>query len=163
SRLVCVATLVASWSCLAAAAEPPADRYAQSASASPNPFRAAAGADTKSARSASDQALLDARRALTVGDLARAQQFLGQAQQLGVAYDGRGDSPQKVAESIAKGLELAELKKSTRGGDAWRAQYARFLVAQADALTTWSDYDTATRAANEAEQLFPSFPATGLT
>jgi hypothetical protein len=163
SRLVCVAMLVASWSPLATAADPPADPFAQAATASPNPFRTAAAADSKTARAASDQSLLDARRAMTVGDLARAQQFLGQAQQLGVAYDGPGDSPQKVAESIAKGLELAELKKSSRGGDAWRAQYAKFLVAQADALTTWSDYDTATRAANEAEQLFPSFPATGLT
>ena len=89
----------------------------------------------------------------------RAQQFLGQAEQLDVAYDGPGDSPQSVAESIRQGQELAELRKSPAAALAWRQTYAKFLVEQADALLSWNDLDTATRAANEAAQLNPQFPA----
>ena len=141
---------------------------AAAAAVNVNPFRtgsAATGstADVRSRRAASDQSLLDARRALAVGDLARAQQFLGQSQQLDVAYDGPGDSPQRVSESIAKGLELAEMRKATEGGETWRLAYAKYLVTQADALTTWNDLETATRAANEAAQMNPRFGATGLT
>ena len=151
-------------------AQPTASAAGQGAAS--NPFRAAAGgnagrsttaATPKSRRAQCDQALLDARRALSVGDIARAQQFLGQAEQLEVAYEGPGDSPQKVAESIQQGAELAELRKSSRGGEAWRAPYAKFLVVQADALATWNDFETATRTANEAAQLNPNFAQTGLT
>jgi general secretion pathway protein D len=165
------AALASSPSLVGRAETPPADPFAPAAASSANPFRTAASADAartaaadpNSARELSDQALLDARRALAVGDLARAQQFLGRAQQLNVAYDGPGDSPQRVAASIAQGLELAKLRKSSRGGEAWRTSYAKFLVSQADALATWSDFDTASRAANEALQLNPNFPATGVT
>lgn len=145
-----------------------------------NPFRSAAAADAgaksgggspalanrpggKSRREMSDQALLDARRALSVGDLAKAQQFLGQAEQLQVAYDGPGDSPVSVAESIRQGQEAAELRKSSGGGTAWRQSYAKFLVAQSDALLSWNDLDTATRTANEALQLNPQYPGGGVT
>jgi general secretion pathway protein D len=116
-----------------------------------------------SRRAQSDQALLDARRALSVGDLPRAQQFLGQAEQLGVAYDGPGDSPQSVRESIQLGQELAELRKTAGGGEAWRHAYAKYLVTQADALVSWNDLDTATRTANEASQLNPHFGNSGAT
>jgi general secretion pathway protein D len=170
----------------------PVDPFAQSAAAAPtptaatpassaNPFRAkdaTAGAASgrageapahvarpgeRSRRKLSDQALLDARRALSVGDLARAQQFLAQAQELHVAYDGPGDSPVSVAESLRQGQELAELRKSSRGGSAWRQSYAKFLVAQADALLSWKDFETATRTANEAMQLNPQYPGGGVT
>ncbi|HYO24663.1 MAG TPA: hypothetical protein VEQ85_06905, partial [Lacipirellulaceae bacterium] len=155
---------------LAAATLPGVAGSAEPAAApSANPFRTAApagpaaAATPESRRAASDQALLDARRALSVGDLARAQQYLGQAQQLDVAYEGPGDSPQKVAESIAVGQELAALRKTTNGGEAWRQGYAKLLVAQADALLSWNDLEQATRAASEAEQLNPNFANTGLT
>ena len=147
-----------------------------------NPFRAAASApalpdgtlavpSTKAAVAApaaaaakgqSDQLLLDARRALSVGDLPRAQQFLGKAQELKVPYEGPGDSPQAVADSIAEYQETATLR-NLNGGANWRVAYSKFLVKQADALLSWSDLDTAARAANEAAQLNPQFSGNGLT
>jgi general secretion pathway protein D len=134
-----------------------------------NPFRAtgadryatpaAATTQDSSDRARSDQFLLDARRALSVGDVPRAQQFVSQAQQLKVAYEGPGDSPQSVAAAIRECQELSALR-GANGGAAWRTGYATFLVAQADALLAWNDLDTATRAANEASQLNPDFTGT---
>jgi general secretion pathway protein D len=163
-----------------AAAAKPSLGGSGGAQAGANPFRSAAAADAgaksgegssavatraggKSRREMSDQALLDARRALSVGDLAKAQQFLGQAEQLQVAYDGPGDSPVSVAESIRQGQEVAELRKSSGGGTAWRQSYAKFLVTQSDALLSWNDLETATRSANEALQLNPQYPGGGVT
>jgi general secretion pathway protein D len=150
----------------------PRDPFTQAATAAmagttgSNPFRtggATAPAAAATPKGQADQLLLDARRALSVGDLPRAQQFLAQAQQLGVAYQGPGDSPLKVAESIATGQELAELRKSSKGGEVWRQSYAKFLVVQADALLGWNDLDTATRTAREAGQLYPTYAANGTT
>ncbi|HEX6963589.1 MAG TPA: hypothetical protein VF175_17105 [Lacipirellula sp.] len=139
---------------------------AKQASTSENPFRpagtdryaapAAAPDEAGSERARSDQFLLDARRALSVGDVPRAQQFLSQAQQLKLTYEGPGDSPQKVAAAIRECQEVSELRNANNGA-AWRVGYARFLVKQADALLGWNDLDTATRAANEANQLNPDF------
>jgi hypothetical protein len=134
----------------------------QSPTASGNPFRAAAGApalpdgtlavpSTKApvaapgaaaAKSQSDQLLLDARRALSVGDLPRAQQFLGKALELNAIYEGPGDSPQAVQDSITEYQETAPLR-SVNGGANWRVAYSKFLVKQADALLSWNDLDTA--------------------
>jgi general secretion pathway protein D len=154
----------------------------QPPTASGNPFRAAAGApalpdgtlavpSTKApvaapgaaaAKSQSDQLLLDARRALSVGDLPRAQQFLGKALELKAIYEGPGDSPQAVQDSITEYQETAPLR-SVNGGANWRVAYSKFLVKQADALLSWNDFDTAARAANEASQLNPQFSGNGLT
>jgi general secretion pathway protein D len=123
--------------------------------------RPAIGVDP-AAKAQSDQALLDARRALSVGDLPRAQQFLGKAQQLKAPYQGPGDSPQGVAESIREYQELAAMRGS-RGGPAWRQGYAKFLVKQADALLSWNDLESAGRAANEAAQLHPQFAGGTMT
>jgi general secretion pathway protein D len=147
-----------------------------------NPFRAAAGAPAlpdgtlavptthvpaaapggAAAKAQSDQLLLDARRALSVGDLPRAQQFLSKAMELKATYDGPGDSPQAVQDSITEYQETAPLR-SVNGGANWRVAYAKFLVKQADALLSWNDLDTAARAANEAAQLNPQFSGTGIT
>ncbi|MBA3482891.1 MAG: hypothetical protein H0T51_13870, partial [Pirellulales bacterium] len=129
-----------------------ADRYAAA------PAGAPASGD---ARARSDQFLLDARRALSVGDTPRAQQFLSQAQQLKLTYEGPGDSPQKVAESIRECRELAALRNTN--GALWKNSYSKFLVKQADLLLSWNDLDTATRAANEASQLNPEYPVGGVT
>ena len=152
------------------------------ATPSENPFRAAAGApalpdgtlavpSTKTslpgpgsaaAKAASDQLLLDARRALSVGDLPRAQQFLAKAMELKATYEGPGDSPQSVQDSITEYQETAPLR-TLNGGANWRVAYSKFLVKQADALLSWNDLDTAARAANEAAQLNPQFSGNGLT
>jgi general secretion pathway protein D len=145
-----------------------ASQKSTSSPTSANPFRAAgeraaaAGVSgaTTAARAQSDQALLDARRALSVGDLPRAQQFLGKAQQLKVNYQGPGDSPQDVADSIREFQEISVLRNA-HGGGAWRQAYSKYLVKQAEALITWNDLDTATRAATEAGQLNPKYNGNG--
>ncbi|WP_172991899.1 general secretion pathway protein GspD [Lacipirellula parvula] len=164
--------------------QPNANRYSagNDAAATDNPFRATADSpalpdgmlavpSTKApsaapsnaaAKGQSDQLLLDARRALSVGDLPRAQQFLAKAQELKVAYDGQGDSPQAVVESIGEYQEAAAMR-NLNGGANWRIAYSKFLVKQADALLSWNDFDTATRAANEAAQLNPQFSGNGIT
>jgi general secretion pathway protein D len=170
------AALVDPFNPAASASEAPAG-----GASSVNPFRArvapeAASATTdggttphvarpggQSRRELADQALLDARRALSVGDLPRAQQFLAQAEELEVAYEGAGDSPQNVAESIRQGQELAELRSSPGGATAWRQMYSRFLVEQAEALLSWNDLERATIAATEAGQLNPRYPVGGVT
>ena len=177
---IALATLV--WQTAAFGVEGQPQTGTTEPAAAGNPFRAAAGApalpdgtlavpSTKApvaapaaaaAKGQSDQLLLDARRALSVGDLPRAQQFLGKAQELKVPYEGPGDSPQAVADSIAEYQETATLR-NLNGGANWRVAYSKFLVKQADALLSWSDLDTAARAANEAAQLNPQFSGNGLT
>jgi general secretion pathway protein D len=121
------------------------------------------GADQPLRRAQSDRALLEARRALSVGDVARAQLFLGQAEALGVKYDGPGDAPLRVAESIHECQQLNALRKAEGGGNAWRQAYSRYLVTQADALVGWGELDAGARAANEAAQLNPQFAGVGPT
>lgn len=133
------------------------------AGAAPQGAAPAATTEQSPRRAQSDRELLEARRALSVGDVARAQTHLGQAQQLGVAYVGPGDSPQDVGEAIRQCQELAELRRSDGGGAGWRQAYSKFLVAQADALVSWNDLDSGARAANEAAQLNPQFGPGGLT
>lgn len=182
-----LATLVWQTAAFGVEGQPPTgttDPFAGKASAhaSSNPFRAAASAPAvpdgtlavpaikspsaapaaAAAKGQSDQLLLDARRALSVGDLPRAQQFLGKAQELKVPYDGPGDSPQAVADSIAEYQETSALR-NLNGGANWRVAYSKFLVKQADALLSWNDLDTSARAANEAAQLNPQFSGNGLT
>ncbi|WP_428308679.1 hypothetical protein [Lacipirellula sp.] len=164
--------------------QPNANPYASGAetAAAGNPFRAAvespalpdgtlavpstkaptAAPSNAAAKGQSDQLLLDARRALSVGDLPRAQQFLAKAQELKVAYDGQSDSPQAVFESIGEYQEAAAMR-NLNGGANWRIAYSKFLVKQADALLSWNDLDTAARAANEAAQLNPQFSGNGIT
>jgi general secretion pathway protein D len=153
----------------AAAAATAAKDAASGPATTANPFRAAgeraavSGATAGgAARAQCDQALIEARRALSVGDLPRAQQFLGKAQQLKVQYQGAGDSPQEVAESIQEYEEISVLR-NVHGGAAWRMAYAKFLVKQSESLIGWNDLDTATRAAHEAVQLSPQWNGSGPT
>lgn len=121
-----------------------------------NPFRnsgATEGEPPVSPREASDRALIGARQALTVGDRARAEQYLALARELGVAYEPGSDSPQKIAEAIGSLEQIEQLKQRENGREAWRLAYARFLVAQADALLAWNDLETAAQAATDAKSL----------
>ena len=114
---IALATLV--WQTAAFGVEGQPQTGTTEPAAAGNPFRAAAGApalpdgtlavpSTKApgaapaaaaAKGQSDQLLLDARRALSVGDLPRAQQFLGKAQELkGEAQQAVG----KVKDAVKK-------------------------------------------------------------
>lgn len=132
-----------------------------------NPFRAAApavaGPEQSDAKNAAEQSLIAARRALSVGDLAQAQQHHAQAQASGASFDSGFDSPQRVAEAIEQLAQIRELKKSPSSEGAWRQSYARFLLTQADVLASWNDLAAADRTAHEAGQLDPRAKVGGLT
>lgn len=112
---------------------------------------------TKSGRQASDEALLTARRALSVGDLPRAEQFLARAREQQVAYQADEDSPERVKASIDECRRIAQIRKADPQGDSWRHAYAKYLVVQSEALTHWGDLETAQRTATEAGQLSSQF------
>ncbi|RIK79559.1 MAG: general secretion pathway protein GspD [Planctomycetota bacterium] len=170
ATFACLATVHGAESARPESAKDPFAAAAGAAAPAGNPFRpggnryAAApvsAAPADAAKAQCDQALLDARRALSVGDLPRALQFLDRAQQLKVVYEGPGDSPQSVAESIREFQEISTLRAT--GGKAWRMGYAKFLVKQADALVAYRDLETAGRAATEAKQLLPQWNGAGTT
>ncbi|MCA9233824.1 MAG: hypothetical protein KDA44_00020, partial [Planctomycetales bacterium] len=146
----------------APASKPTFGDVAQQLGGANNPFRGAA-TETAPSREAAEQSLVAARRALSVGDLAQAQQHLGLAQQAGVAWDDAADAPARVAESIEQLAQLNEMKQAPGSEGAWRANYARFLLRQAEALAASRDLDAATRTVNEAAQLDPRVNAGGIT
>lgn len=110
-----------------------------------------------SSRETSDRALLTARRALSVGDLPRAEQFLARAREQQVAYQADEDSPERVKASIDECRRIAQIRKADPQGDSWRHAYAKYLVVQSEALTHWGDLETAERTATEAGQLSSQF------
>ena len=97
--------------------------------------------------------LLEARRALAVGDTRRAAQKVQQARASGVAYNALDDSPEKVEAAIAAYSDLMAQKAERGTSEAWRRQHARLLLEQADALLRWRDYAEAERLAAEAARL----------
>ncbi|MBN2476163.1 MAG: general secretion pathway protein GspD [Pirellulales bacterium] len=106
------------------------------------------GSSTGDARSR--QLLLEARRALAVGDIARATAFVGQTKQLQVAYGPLDDTPAKVEAAVAKYQDLSG--RTARNTEAYRRAYARMLMEQADALMRAADYDEAERLADRASR-----------
>ncbi len=103
-----------------------------------------------SPRELSDRDLLAARQALAVGDAARAQRLLENAQLQHVAYLPTEESPERIAQAL---VEIEQLFANEENSPSWRQGYAKFLVAQASALVQWGDLDTAERAAFEAVAL----------
>jgi len=104
----------------------------------------------RTSRELSDTELLEARRALAVGDVVQAQHHLENAQHQQVVYEASEDSPQRVAQSIA---ELQQLSANKRDSSSWRQGYSRFLLSQAKFLIQWDDLDGAERVVNEAAEL----------
>ncbi|QDS97998.1 general secretion pathway protein GspD [Adhaeretor mobilis] len=131
-------------------------------SASPIDAPAATSREVGS-RDVSDQALLTARQALSVGDLPRAEEYLSRAQLQQVAYQADEDSPERVAASIEECRRIAEVRQSDPRGDAWRHAYAKYLVVQAESLTYWGDLETASRTASEAAELSDRFASNEIT
>lgn len=103
--------------------------------------------------SSSADLLLDARRALAVGDTHRAAQKAQQAKATGAQFGALDDNPDKVEAAIAAYSDLMAQKSERGAMEPWRRQYARLLLDQADALARWRDFPEAERLASEAARL----------
>ncbi|QGJ70398.1 General secretion pathway protein GspD [Planctomycetales bacterium 10988] len=102
----------------------------------------------------SDQWLIDARLALSVGDIKRTRQLLNQVQALGLNYSVTEDSPAKVQAAIQSYEEL--MAEKSRGGaetESFRRRYAAVLMEQSEALLKWNRLQEAERLANDAARL----------
>ena len=107
-------------------------------------------ADGKANRARSDGLLLSARRALALGDVARATALVKQAENLNVIYGHLDDTPAKVETIIKKYNSLISTKADRKDSEAYRRQYARVFIEQAEGLFRWRNYDEAERLVNEA-------------
>lgn len=104
-------------------------------------------------RTQSDGWLLEARRALAVGDVKRATNLAAQAKQLGVRYDFHEDSPAKLEETISRYARLNAPGGPSRDSETYRRQQADSLLQQGEALMNWGDFDEAERLAADAKRL----------
>lgn len=97
-----------------------------------------------------DRMLLAARQSLVVGDSSQAANHLEKARAFQVEYSESEDSPTRIAQSLS---ELQQLQASKDDSASWKHGYAKFLVAQGNALLDWGDLQNAERAAAEAARL----------
>ena len=88
-----------------------------------------------------------ARLALAVGDVRRADGFVGQAKAMRLNYQPQDDTPEQVETAIRKYQELSGLDKNS---EAYARMYARSMMDQADGLARWSEFDEAERLAGRA-------------
>jgi general secretion pathway protein D len=108
-------------------------------------------------RAQSDAILLEARRALAVGDSRTAAAKVQQAKTLGVSYGPGEDSPGRIEATIGAYNDLMS-QRATRGTtEAYRHQYARILMEQAQAMFRWRQLDEAERLAHAASQQYSNF------
>ncbi len=117
------------------------------------------GLSGSEARARSDDLLVQARLALAVGDVRRSQQYVDQARQLGVSYQPNEDSPARVRSLIDKVQHIAEQPSEQKRSEAYRRQYARVLMEQAEGLLEHGELDEAERLTyRAAEQRAPYAP-----
>ena len=98
--------------------------------------------------------LLAARRALVVGDVRQAEQFVTQAQQTATAFAPGEDSPEQVMYSVREYYQLQATKSDS---DVWRQTYAKFLLSQANRLVDHGDLDRAEMVTHEVLGLKAEF------
>lgn len=98
------------------------------------------------------QFLLEARRALAVGDVRRASGLLQQVRSQNLAYGPQDDSPDKVESQVRAFSDLMAQREQQGGTEAFRRQYARLLMDQSDGLLRWRELDEAERLATVAAQ-----------
>ena len=106
--------------------------------------------------------MLEARRALAVGDVATATAKVQQAKSLAVPYGPNDDNPARIETLIATANELADTKKRWGESEGYRHQLARLLLEEAQAMLRWHDYDEAERLASAAAQQYNNFSPTEL-
>ncbi len=91
-----------------------------------------------------------ARLALAVGDVRRADEFVGRAKAMRLNYQPQEDNPEQVEAVIRKYQDLSGLDKNT---EAYARMYARSLMDQADGLARWGEFDEAERLAGRAANI----------
>ncbi len=95
------------------------------------------------------EVLLEARRALAGGDIARATGLVHQARRMQAQFDPRGDTPADVENAIR---EYQHVASQPRQGEAYRRAYAKMLVKQSQALLAAGDLDLAEELADKASR-----------
>lgn len=111
------------------------------------------GAPANDGLTTAQAALLKARQALAMGDLATALELVAQARQTGVDFRGANDSPEGVEAMISRQRQLMQMSQA---GDAqqFNQQAADFLLEQAEWLLQFGDIDTCETLVNQAKK-FP--------
>lgn len=115
------------------------------------------------ARAESDRLLLEARRALALGDARTATAKLQQAKALGLSYGPNEDHPGRVEALLADYNDLLSQRAARGSTEAYRHRYARILMDQAEGLLRWRDYDEAQRLAETAAQQYANFAPSELS
>ncbi len=95
--------------------------------------------------------LLEARRALAVGDLRRSVDLAAQAEASGAQFAPLDDSPAKVRQAVEQHQALAELNRQGASADEYRRRYSLFMVQQAEGLLGHGDLAAAERLAKSAQ------------
>ncbi len=101
--------------------------------------------------------LLEARKALSVGDVRRAEQLVQQARSLQVSFPPLGDHPDRVQQAINTYRQLRQLAAGSGNSQAYRRQQAQFLLDQAVWLLRSGALDDAERLARDAQRLGLSY------
>lgn len=126
---------------------PPTDAAAPASPLAARPMTPAAAQPPLHSAS---QLLLEARRALALGDVRVARDQLERARAMNAQYHPLGDTPEKVEATMAGYMDVMAQRNERGNTDGWRRQYAKSLMDQADALLRWRDFDEAERLAWEA-------------
>ncbi len=142
--------------------KPPQDPFAGATSTPltppPGGTAPAATVATPAARLQQAQSLLvQARKALAVGDVRRAQTLVQQARALQVSFPPLGDNPDRVQHAINTYQQLRQAAQTSGSTLAFRRQQAQFLLDQASWLLRAGELDEAERLAHEAQRLGVSY------
>jgi general secretion pathway protein D len=103
-------------------------------------------------RDESGKLLLASRRALAVGDVRRAMEFINQAKTLDVQYDFQDDSPTKVEAVIQRYAQIGS-KGGSPQSESFRRRKAESFLEQAEGLLVWHEFDEAERLVESAGRL----------
>lgn len=121
-----------------------------------SPAAPAAGGAADDAHLRSDMYLKSARKALADGDARRAADQVEQARALGLSYNPMEDSPEKVG-GLVNRFNSVMAEQTGHDADAYRHDYATFLMEEAKGLLAWHEYDAAEKLAGDAQNLGVQF------
>jgi len=108
-------------------------------------------------RPSAGESLLAARRALALGDVRRARDFVLQAKALNAQYSPTDDTPERLEAIVGRYADLMSQRSERGNTESWRREHARVLMDQADGLLRWRDLNEAERLAGEAQRMRVQF------
>ena len=103
------------------------------------------------------QALLKARQAIAVGDVASAQSFAASAKEAATDFTAVGDSPLLIEKLIDQQNQLAAMRSEANPN--YNRGAAAFLLSQANALLKYQDLKTSRMLIEQAQQFNVTFTA----